>query len=212
MIDPLFQKSQLEAAIHDLRKDLLFEGGPRISTMRNYGFAILPYDPGKEFELRGYIRRLIDELSGMGWNLLFLSLHRIFMDMLKSEEPGVLDSFIGRERRLHAKDAQRGLQYLKERMVSYIEEPDGIASVMVRRIDAFVEEHPDEMDKALILIGRAGALYPYFRYSALLRFLDGKTRNIPVVLLYPGERQGETGLTFMGELPADRDYRPRIYS
>ncbi len=212
MIDPLFYKSQLESAIHDLRKDLLFDGGPRISTMRNYGFAILPYDPEKEFELRRHIRRLMDELCGMGWNLLFLSLHRLFMDMLTAEPAGVIDSFIGRERRLHGKDPQRGLQYLKERMVSYIEEPHGIASLVVQRIDAFVREHPDGMDNALIFMGRAGALYPYFRYSALLRFLDGKTGNIPVVLLYPGERQGDTGLTFMGELPADRDYRPRIYS
>jgi len=32
-----------------------------------------------------------------------------------------------------------------------------------------------------------------------------------VVLLYPGERRGEAGLSFMGELAPDRDYRPRIY-
>jgi hypothetical protein len=34
---------------------------------------------------------------------------------------------------------------------------------------------------------------------------------VPVVLLYPGKVVGETGLSFMGVLPADRDYRPRIY-
>ena len=62
-----------------------------------------------------------------------------------------------------------------------------------------------------MLIGRAGALYPFFRSSALLKHIDGKTRNIPVVLLYPGERKDTTALSFMGELAADRDYRPRIY-
>jgi hypothetical protein len=54
-------------------------------------------------------------------------------------------------------------------------------------------------------------LYPFFRSSALLKHLDGKTRNIPVVLLYPGKRADQNGLEFMCELPADRDYRPRIY-
>jgi hypothetical protein len=63
----------------------------------------------------------------------------------------------------------------------------------------------------LALIGRAGALYPFFRSSALLRHLDGKTRNVPVVLLYPGERRGSTGLSYMGMLNPDNDYRPRIY-
>jgi hypothetical protein len=42
--------------------------------------------------------------------------------------------------------------------------------------------------------------------------LDGNTQNVPVVLLYPGERQGPAGLSFMGVLNADSDYRPRIYS
>jgi hypothetical protein len=31
------------------------------------------------------------------------------------------------------------------------------------------------------------------------------------VLLYPGKVVGETGLSFMGVLAPDRDYRPRIY-
>ena len=34
---------------------------------------------------------------------------------------------------------------------------------------------------------------------------------MPVVLLYPGERRGPTGLSFMGRLDPDNDYRPRIY-
>jgi len=45
----------------------------------------------------------------------------------------------------------------------------------------------------------------------LLKHIDGKTRNIPVVLLYPGKRVDKSGLSFMCELPPDRDYRPRIY-
>jgi hypothetical protein len=45
----------------------------------------------------------------------------------------------------------------------------------------------------------------------LLKHLDGKTRNVPVVLLYPGERRGDTGLSFMGKINPDSDYRPRIY-
>jgi hypothetical protein len=50
-----------------------------------------------------------------------------------------------------------------------------------------------------------------FRTSSLLKHIDGRTRNVPVVLLYPGERRGPTGLSFMGVVNADSDYRPRIY-
>jgi hypothetical protein len=67
-------------------------------------------------------------------------------------------------------------------------------------------------DKKLILLSRAGGLYPFFRSSGLLRHLDGKTSNLPIVLLYPGDRQDVSSLSFMGEQTTDRDYRPRIYS
>ena len=61
----------------------------------------------------------------------------------------------------------------------------------------------------VVTVERIAPLYE--RTSALLRHLDGNTGNVPVVLLYPGERRGLTGLSFMGMLNADNDYRPRIY-
>jgi hypothetical protein len=61
----------------------------------------------------------------------------------------------------------------------------------------FADRHPDKSERTLVLIGRAGALYPFFRTSALLKHLDGRTRNIPVVLLYPGERRQDNLLSFM---------------
>lgn len=107
---------------------------------------------------------------------------------------------------------ERGLNYLKSKLTPLIEGPQGIAADCGRVIRSFVEQQPDKVDRAVALIGRAGALYPFFRSSALLRHLDGTTGNVPVVLLYPGERRGPTGLSFMGLLKPDSDYRPRIYS
>ncbi len=55
MSEPLFERSRLAAAVDALRRDLLAPGGPEISTMRNYRFAILAYDPRREFERRRLI-------------------------------------------------------------------------------------------------------------------------------------------------------------
>jgi hypothetical protein len=208
----LFYQSPLESTVAALRNDLMAEGGPRISTMRNYPFAILLYKPADEFELRRQVRRLGDELKGKGWRVLNLSLYRVFLDLLEAEEPDVIDSIRQREQRLHAKNPDRSLRYLLEKFTAYAEEPDGIATAVARRIDEFVHAHPDSLERGLIFAGRAGALYPFFRNSALLRFLDGKTCGIPFVLLYPGRQEDKTALSFMGELKADRDYRPRIYA
>jgi BREX protein BrxB len=212
MTEPLFETSALASAVQALRKDLLAEGGPQISTMRNYRFAILPYDPRKEFELRRYIRHLSDELRSKGWNVLALSLQRLLLDRLKAEEPRVLDSITRTEQRLFSRHPERGLNYLKDKIAPYIEGQEGIASDVIQLIGAFADAHPDDAERTVIFLGRAGALYPFFRSSALLKHIDGKTRQIPVVLLYPGERGEGSALSFMGELPADRDYRPRIYT
>jgi len=194
-----------------LRADLLADGGPRISTMRNYRFAILPYAPREEFPVRRHVRRLSDELRQQGWNVLSLSLGALLIERLAAEDPRVLERFIESEKRLCARDPMRALANLESRVGRYVEGPDGIARDVIARIDAFADANPDATDRTLIWLGRAGALYPFFRSSALLKHLDGRTRNLPVVLLYPGERRDQTALSFMNELVPDRDYRPRIY-
>jgi hypothetical protein len=205
----------LEQSVAALRDDLLAESGPRISTMRNYRFAILPYSPGDEFKLRGLMRRLTDHLQASGWGVLSVSLQKLLIERIKATGEENIVALVAREKRLFEKDPSRALAHLRNKIAPHIEGPEGIAADVVRLIERFAAEHPDRADQTLIMIGRAGALYPFFRSSALLKHIDGKTKNIPVVLLYPGtwERQGDaTALSFMGELEPDRDYRPRIYA
>lgn len=212
MTGNIFENASLDNAIASLKNDLLDATGPKISTMRNYRFAILHYDPRQEFKLRDRIRRLTDDLKSQGWNVLLISLHRLLLDRLKREEPRILDSLIRTEGRLYKKDPDRALNHLRDKIALYIEGTDGIAQDVITLINEFTNQYPDQADRTLIFLGRAGSLYPFFRSSALLKHIDGKTKNLPVVLLYPGERRDLNALSFMGELPSDRDYRPRIYS
>jgi hypothetical protein len=207
----LFQRTPLQTAFAALRDDLIHEDGPRISTMRNYRFAILPYDPSEEFRLRGEVQRLSNDLVANGWVVLSISLQKLLLDRVRSQGEDWVQRVIAMETRLAQMDDDRGLNYVKSKLTPLIEGPQGIAADCSRVITEFADKHPDQVDRTLALIGRAGALYPFFRSSALLRHLDGRTRNVPVVLLYPGERKGPTGLSFMGVLNPDNDYRPRIY-
>ncbi len=208
---PLFGRSALRAAFEALRADLFHEDGPRISTMRNYRFAIVPYDPSQEFALRAEVQKLSHELVAHGWVVLSISLQKLLLDRVRAQGDEWVERVVAMERRLAGIEPERGLGYLKSKLAPIIEGPDGIAADCSRLIEAHAEAHPDRLDRTLALIGRAGALYPFFRSSALLRHLDGRTRNVPVVLLYPGQRRGPTGLSFMGLLDPDNDYRPRIY-
>ncbi|MCB9489066.1 MAG: DUF1788 domain-containing protein [Deltaproteobacteria bacterium] len=211
MTESLFQNSDLDQAIVALKKDLLAEGGPSISTMRNYNFAIVPYRPSDEFKVRQKVRQLSDELKAEGWGVLSISLQKLMLDRIRNLGEDVIGSLVERERRLFEKDPARGLNHLRSKVEPEIEGPEGLAANVTRLIGDFADRHPNLVDRTVIFIGRAGSLYPFLRTSALLKHIDGKTRNIPVVLLYPGDRRDVSALSFMGELDADRDYRPRIY-
>lgn len=207
----LFQQNPLQQAFVALRRDLIHEDGPHISTMRNYRFAIMQYDPSDEFDLRGEVQRLTADLVANGWMVLSISLQKLLLDRVRAQGLEWVDRVVQMEERMAGIEPERGLNYLKSKLWPLIEGPDGIATDCSRLISEYADRHPDTVDRTVAFIGRAGALYPFIRSSALLRHLDGRTRNVPVVLLYPGERRGVAGLSFMGILNPDNDYRPRIY-
>jgi hypothetical protein len=209
----LFKPAGLDAAIADLEKDLLLPGGPRISTMRNHNFALFLYAPEEEFKLRRRIRDLVRRLTdAAGFSVLSIALHDVMLDRLRALDAGTrVQEWVAREKLLYRSDPQRALRYLKDEIAKHIEGPDGLSRDIAQRIARFRETSPAD-DKSLVLLGRAGALYPFFRSSALLKHLGDQTLNTPVVLLYPGVRREEAGLSFMKELTPDRDYRPRIYA
>ena len=204
--------ADLDRAMAALRADLIHEDGPQISTMRNHRFAIVPYPPEQEFELRARVQRLAGDLRANGWVVLTLSLQKLLLERIRRMGDDALARLIEQERSLVKVSRERSLNHLSQKLHAEVEGPDGIAGDVAREICAFADAHPEKAERTLVLIGRAGSLYPFFRTSALLKHLDGRTRNVPVVLLYPGRRRGDTSLSFMDMLRPDSDYRPRIYS
>lgn len=207
----LFDLSPLDAALADLKRDLMAPGGPAISTIQNYRFAILVYGPKDEFRLRTAINRMSGDLRNADWDVLSISLQTLLLNRIRAMGEEWLESRIARERSLSGRNPDRHLNFLINEIAPKLEGEGGIADDVASRIDAFADQGLDP-NRTVIFIGRAGALYPFHRSSALLKLLDGRTRNLPVVLLYPGHRGDGNALSFMGRVPADRDYRPRIYS
>ena len=205
---------KLQEAFDALESDLIDDNGPRISTMRNYRFAIVPYDPDEEFALRGKVQTLTSKLIANSWVVLSISLQQLVLDRVRAQGDDWMTRVVAMERRL---DRDRALKYLRDRLTPIIEGDNGVGGIAddcARKIREFAAANPDKAERTLALIGRAGSLYPFFRSSALLKHLDGKTNHVPVVLLYPGTRRTDVSsgaLSFMGLVAPDADYRPRIY-
>ena len=205
-------RTPLQEAFAALRNDLVHEDGPRISTMRNYRFAIVPYAPTDEFNLRVEVQKLSNDLVAHGWVVLSISLQKLVFDRVRAQSGEWVDRVISMEKRLGDRD--RALKYLRDKLTPLVEGENGVGGIADdcgKLVRDFADKHPDKVERTLALIGRAGSLYPFFRSSALLKHLDGRTKSVPVVLLYPGERRGNSALSFMGMLDPDSDYRPRIY-
>jgi hypothetical protein len=211
MTSDLFTPQGLDGAVAALEGDLLKPGGPSISTMRNHNFAILLYLPRDEYRLRQRVRRMVHRLEGEGWAVLSLALHELVFERMTTRlGPEGLQKLIDMEKQLFRMSPDRALKYLQQKFAEDVDGPNGLAKDVADRIAAFRAAHPDAENRTLVLLGRAGALYPFFRSSALLKQLGDRTLNTPVVLLYPGEQKD--GLSFMQQLEPDRDYRPRIYA
>ncbi len=193
-----------------LHADLLAPGGPRISTMRNHRYAILPYPPSQEFALRRGIASLTEELTHKGWHVRDLSMQHLLLARIAAMPDTLRQSIVERERRLHPRDPARALNHVKDQLVPLLDGPDGLARDVARALDAFVALHPGAHDRSVVFLSRLSSLYPFTRASSVLKHLAGHTHQLPVVLLYPGERHDD-GLSFLGQLTTDRDYRPRIY-
>lgn len=205
-------RGRLDQAFDALRRDLVHPDGPRISTMRRlFNYAIVQYEPEEEFSLRERVQSLVSDLAGAGWMVHTISLYRLLLRRLDELGEDTIKQIVEVERKLTALDPARGMRHLATKLAPHLERETGIAADVSAEIESFLSQHPEHADRTVVVVGRAGALYPFFRVSALLKHLDGRTRTVPVILLYPGIRHEGNRLSFMGKLDPEGDYRPRIY-
>ena len=202
----------IELRLEELKKDLLHPNGPSISTNRNYPFAIFHYRPDEEFLARELVGEVVDSLRLKGWTVRNVDLFAVLLDYLGEEEEGELvPAWIEEEKLLYKtykRDYTKPLNSLSNSLSGFFNRKTGYPRKVLEEIGK-AAEGADE-SRSVIFLSRIGALYPFYRTSALLRFLDEGVK-VPTIVLYPGERVDQHYLSFMGEMDADRDYRPRIY-
>jgi hypothetical protein len=116
------------------------------------------------------------------------------------------------EERMAFVDPERGLNYVKRKLTPLIEGARGrrrrLRPHHPRATPTRTPTPPTARSRSS---GRAGALYPFFRSSALLRTSTARPATSPWSCSTPASGTGPTGLSFMGMLNPDNDYRPRIY-
>lgn len=173
-----------------------------ISAYDNMPYAIFHYPPDEELAVRKEIGLLRTRLERDGKRVTVLSLADCLAAALEEDRT--------KTSRIAADEMRAGVTKMSETLSQILGcEPgcdDGLLTEVVARL------LPQEGDphRDLFFLVRAGALFPFYRTSAICEQLMGKT-NIPGVLFYPGSFDGVTGLSFMDAHDAEPNYRPKIF-
>jgi BREX protein BrxB len=170
---------------------------PNISAYHDMPYAIFRYPPEDEFEVRQEIALLRTRLEQAGKRVTMISLAECLRSALDAEGMGI-EALVDAEKSV-------GLEPTIETIHQVLSEYRPLDELVAQRIPGDADPLRD-----VVLIVRAGALFPIYRTSSLLEQLKGKV-HVPAVLCYPGELDGAAGLRFMGVLDAEHNYRPKIF-
>ncbi len=172
----------------------------RISVYHDLPFAILRYEPDREWDVRRQARQLAIRLEQTGKQVRFLSLASLLWRAIAESEG--LDAVVELEKK-------RGYRAAQEQVTTYLSDPDW------RPLPTMIADEVWGLNPAkhIVFLTRAGAMAPaIYHMSKLLDELHGKTL-VPVILFYPGTLEGTTGLRFMDlkDREAMGNYRVKIY-
>jgi hypothetical protein len=169
----------------------------RISAYHNMPYAIFHYPPEEEIPLRAELALLSTRLEQIGKRVTSISLAKCLADALAAE--GLTTE------RIASAEKHTGTEKMVDTIHMVISNRRPLDDLVAARIPQDANPTRD-----IVLIVRAGSLFPFYRTSSLLEQIKGKI-EVPAVLFYPGVLDGVAGLRFMGVLEAERNYRPKIF-
>ena len=160
-------------------------------------YAVFHYPPEAEFELRKEVGLLQTRLEHAGKRITTISLAECLKTSLGAEQMTTAA--------LASVEESSGLDQTTATLHSVLEEYQPLTEIVAHQLP-----HPGDPLRAPFFVLSAGALFPFYRTSALLEQLMGRTSS-PGVLFCPGTFDGVTGLSFMGIHTHEPNYRPKIF-
>ena len=173
-----------------------------LSTYTDMPFGIFLYPPEDEWELRAELRDLTIRLGNAG-----KTVQRLSMALLL--EQSIEAAGLSMEEIAEA-EVSLGVTMVRDTLRDLLS-GKAAGSVPLDELVAQAVDTTKPTSSHIVFLERVGVLYGLRRPSALMDNLMHKVVH-PVVLFYPGQRDGPAGLRFMDELDADHNYRPKLFA
>jgi hypothetical protein len=178
------------------------DSGVGLSTYTDMPFGIFLYPPEDEWELRQALRDLVVRLENAGKTVQRLSMAVLLEQSIEAAGLSLEEIAQG--------EADLGITMVRDTIRDVLS-GKAAGSTPLDQLVAEAVDVSKPTSSHIIFLERVGALFGLHRPSALLENLRHKVSH-PVVLFYPGQRDGPAGLRFMDELEADHNYRPKLFA
>jgi hypothetical protein len=157
----------------------------------------LVFHPRYIIEVKRLIKEWKAKLNNEGWLAETLSMADTVHDLFRN----YIDRDDWLEDEANRQFDIESIEKLKSAQKSVLESEGALKSRIQARLDQLAGQK-----KTVLFITDVEALHPYLRVGVLEQQLLGKV-PVPMVVLYPGTREGLTSLRFLGFYPPDGNYR-----
>ena len=178
------------------------DSGVGLSTYTDMPFGIFLYPPEDEWELRQALRDLVVRLENASKTVQRLSMAQLLEQSIEAAGLSLEEIAQG--------EADLGIAMVRDTIRDVLS-GKAAGSTPLDQLVAEAVDASKPTTSHIIFLERVGALFGLHRPSALLENLHHKVSH-PVVLFYPGQRDGPAGLRFMDEAEADHNYRPKLFA
>jgi hypothetical protein len=177
--------------------------GRQIESTGTEPIFYLVFPVAQILEVKRQTKAWVAKLTNDGWNVIQLSMADAVESVLKGNK--LRKYWLQSEAQILNRAQQRNAP------VDFREINKTLAAALVegQEFQGFIEsslQSAELQPNGLLMITDLEALHPYLRINTIESKLQGRIR-CPVVVLYPGKREGKTSLRFLEFYPADPNYR-----
>ena len=182
---------------------LRLDQGRRLESTGSDPIFYLVFPVSEILAVKRQTKAWIAKLGNQGWHVVPFSMSKAVNEILRNHK--LRKQWIMGEKALLDNVTRKGAaiefgEINKTLSKALTEGPELVNLIKSKMEDA--SSHPG----GLLLITDLEALHPFLRINSIEAQLQGEIR-CPVIVLYPGKREGKTSLRFLEFYPADPNYR-----
>jgi hypothetical protein len=177
--------------------------GRNIDSTGTEPIFYLVFPVAEILDVKRQTKAWIAKLANDGWNVVSLSMAKAVESVLRQNKLRGL--WLKSERQLLDQSLRDGtpldFRGINKTLSAALTEGDELQTLIESKM-----QEAESRANGLLLMTDLEALHPYLRINTIESKLQGRVRR-PVIVLYPGKREGKTSLRFLGFYPADPNYR-----